>query len=148
MAARLQGAFLGEAQLQGANLEHAQFQEAVLREAQLQGANLRYAQLQEAVLREAQLQGATLWQTQMQETDLDHAQLQGVSSQEANHLSSTEFESEIENRIGKPSDLTGMIFVGELPSSTETGAYTQEEAKQWISEYQAAMRDIPKRDES
>ena len=193
--AQLQGAYLGRAQLQGADLSAAQLQGADLLDVQLQGtdlsatqlqgANLLATQLQGADLGRAQLQGANLMATQLQEADLDHAQLQGVSSQETNHLSLAGFESEVRDRIGEPSDLTGIIFAGgleqkdldtlceglsaekaqalrekltphigleashELPenSGVATGAYTQEEAKQWISEYQAAMREVPKMDD-
>jgi uncharacterized protein YjbI with pentapeptide repeats len=55
----LQGAYLSEAQLQGANLSNAQLQGAYLSEAQLQGANLSNAQLQGAYLSEAQFNDAT-----------------------------------------------------------------------------------------
>ena len=41
-------------------------------------------------------------------------QLQGVSSPKAYPLPSTGFESRIGNRIGKDSDLTGIIFAGGL----------------------------------
>ena len=198
LQAQLQGADFWAAQMQGANLWNAQMQETDLRLAQLQGAYLSQAQMQGANLREAQLQGAYLREAQLQEAELDHAQLQGVSSQvadrvqlllvgsqEADDLSLVGFENEIRDRIGKPSDLTEIIFAGglqeedlntlceglsddqaqvlretlrphvgkpashELPknSGAATGAYTQEEAEQWIAEYQEAIREVPKRDD-
>ena len=156
--AQLQGAFLRETQLQGASLWLAQMQGANLINAQLQGASLREAQLQKANLSEAQLQGAILWQAQMQGAVLKHVQLQGVSSQETDHLPSAGFESRIQNRIGKPSDLTGIIFAGGLQGESashelprDSGAkiappfppYTQEEAEKWIAEYNKAMEGVP-----
>ena len=134
MAARLQGADLWEAQLQEAKLWLAQLQGVDLSEAQLQGANFWQAQLQGTDLSNAQLQGATLEHTRLQGTDLSNAQLQGanlfevqlqganlldmqlqgVSSQEVLSLLSVKFESKIRNRIGKHSELTGIIFAGGL----------------------------------
>ena len=186
--AQLQGADLSKAKLQEANLINAQLMTSLRRDLQpqLQGANLVNAQLQGAILWGAQLQGANLSKAQLQGADLKEARLQGVSSQEMLPILSAGFESEIRDRIGKPSDLDGIIFAGglqqedldticgslsaekgqealreklrphigkpanhELPenSGAETGAYTQEEAEQWIAEYQEAMRGVPKRDD-
>ena len=161
----------------------AQLQGATLWEAQMQGANLSKAQLQGANLSKVQLQGADLMEAQLQGTKLMEMQLQGVSSHEAYPR---EFEDKIRDRIGKSSDLTGIIFAGGLqeknldalceglsddqaqvlretlrphvgePASNklhpDRGAdtrtsYTQEEAEQWIAEYQEAMREVPKRDD-
>ena len=183
---QLQGADLMDAQLQGADLVAAKLQGADLTATQLQGTDFGLAQLQGANLSKAQLQGADLMDAQLRGAKFSKAQLQGVSSQEADHLPSVGFESRIRNRIGKPSDLKGIIFVGglqpedldtlcedlsaekaqalreklrppvgpsasnKLPpdSGAETGTYTQEEAEQWIVEYQEAMREVPKRDNS
>ena len=194
--AKLQGANLFKTRLQGADLSDAHMQGAFLSKARLQGADLSCAQLQGAVLGKTRLQGATLWgawlqgavlwQAQLQEADLMAAQLQGVSSQDQNPPG---FERKISDRIGKPSDLTGIIFARGLqeedlntlckglsakkahvlreklrahvgqPASNElpenSGAttappslpYTQEEAEQWITEYQEAMREVPTRDD-
>ena len=183
--AQLQKADLSNAQLQEVDLGHAQMQRADLRHAQMQGAKLSAAQLQGAKLSAAQLQGAKLSKAQLQGADLSKVQLQGVNSQ-TDHIPSIWFENRIRDRIGKDSDLTGIIFSGgleledldtlceglyddqaqelretlrphvgkpvshELPpnSGAIIGTYTQEEAERWISEYQAAMRKIPKRDDS
>ena len=184
--AQLQGANLLEAQLQGANLFKAQLQKADLSEAELQGANLREAQLQGANLFKVQLQGANLMEAKLQGAVLYKAKLQGTSNLDADRLPSVGFESRMINRIGKDSDLTGIIFAGglqekdldflcrglsdekaqalreklishvgqpvsnELPKNSGAiiGTYTQEEAEQWIAEYQEAMREVPKRDDS
>ena len=183
--AQLQGADLMEAQLRGADLWEAQLQGATLWEAQMQGANLSKAQLQGANLSKIQLQGAVLREAQLQGAYLSKAQLQGVSSQKYPHPS-VRFESRITDRIGKPSDLAGIIFAGglqekdldtlceglsddqaqalreklgphvgepvsrELPrdSGAETGTYTQEEAEQWIAEYNKAREEAPRADDT
>ena len=108
--AQLQGADLGLARLQGANLWEVQLQEADLMDVRLQGATLRHAQLQGANLMDVQLQGAALFEVQLQGATLWQAQLQGVSS----HKAYSVFERKIRNRTGKSSDLTGIIFAGEL----------------------------------
>jgi hypothetical protein len=79
--AKLQGAFLWNVQLQGANLHGAKLQEAHLSDAQLQkadlwmaelqGAYLSDAHLQETNLRWAHLQGADLWAAQLEEARLE-----------------------------------------------------------------------------
>ena len=113
MEAKLQGADLSQAQLQEADLTHAQLQKANLKEAKLQRAHLSKTQLQGANLRYAQLQGANLKEAKLQggADDLYMAQLQGVSNQEKYPPG---FESNIRNRTGKSSDLTGIIFAGGL----------------------------------
>ena len=111
--AQLQGAELREAQLQGAELWSAQMQGADLMMVQLQGADLMNAQLQAANLYKTQLQGADLEYVQLQGADLEYVQLQGISSQ-AYPLSLAGFERKISERIGKPSDLKGIVFAGGL----------------------------------
>jgi uncharacterized protein YjbI with pentapeptide repeats len=76
--AGLQGAKLLSARMQGAILDGAQLQGATLDSAQLQGASLRNASLQGAVLDYAQLQGSDLSSARLQGASLDHAQLQGA----------------------------------------------------------------------
>ena len=97
--ARLAKADLSQARLQGAKLMDAQLQGAELAHAQLHGAKLWRAWLQGADLEGAQLQGANLWK----------AQLQGVGFPAAFDAS---FEERIRDGIGKPSDLSGVVFAG------------------------------------
>lgn len=113
---QLQGADLSKAKLQEANIINAQLMTSLpcYLQPQLQGADLMNAQLQGAILRGAQLQGANLSKVQLQGAELMGVQMHGVSNLEADPLSSKEFESKIRNRIGKPSDLTGIIFSGGL----------------------------------
>ena len=201
--AKMQNADLSDAQMQGAVLRHAQLQGANLRpkvqggdsrpvklqmadlgEAQLQGTCLYKAQLQGAHLSMAQLQGAFLMGAQLQGADLSMAQLQGVSSFVNDSTRSAGFESRMRDRIGKDSDLTGIIFSGRLqeedldtlcedlsddlaqvlreklnphvgqparptsPRDAKASAYTQEEAEQWIAEYNKAIKEAPSADDT
>ena len=114
MNAQLQGASLWAARLQGASLWAAQLQGAVLENAQLQRATLMDARIQGADLMHAELQGANLMNAQLQGANLSLAQLQGVSSHTAYPHPAEGFESTIINRIGEPSNLTGIIFAGGL----------------------------------
>ncbi len=108
---QLQGANLMGARLQGTKLARAQLQGAKLAHAQLQGADLWRAWLQGADLWSAQLQGANLARAQLQGADLLIAQLQGVGS----HLTlDASFEERIRDGIGKPSDLSKVVFAGGL----------------------------------
>ena len=111
VGAQLQGAVLVGAQLQGAALWDAQLQGAHLVTTRLQGAVLGYAQLQGAVLVGAQLQGAALRDAQLQGAALKDARLQGATSE---YLSGKPFEERIRDRVGKESDLSGVIFAGGL----------------------------------
>ena len=120
--ARLQGACLSEAYLQGANLIRAYLQGAVLNRAHLQGANLIRARLQGANLNRAHLQGASLSEAHLQGADLFEAQLQGTSLFETRLQGSTSqldeyepsFEERIDERIGRKSNLSGVVFAGGL----------------------------------
>ena len=190
MNAQLQGAILWAARLQGASLWATQLQGAVLENAQLQRATLMDARIQGADLMHAGLQGANLMNAQLQGANLSLAQLQGVSSHTAYPHPAEGFESTIINRIGEPSNLTGIIFAGGLkqedldtlceglsddqaqalrkklrshvgkPANNElpenSGAvtappsppYTQEEAERWITEYNKAMDEAPRADDT
>ncbi|MCK9398358.1 MAG: pentapeptide repeat-containing protein, partial [Methylobacter sp.] len=76
--AQMQEVDLGMALLQGAFLGRARMQEARLSGAQMQGANLGMAQMQGADLRGTQMQGAYLYSAQMQGANLSHARMQGA----------------------------------------------------------------------
>ena len=146
----LQRAFISEAYLQGADLYRAHMQEVELYEARLQGANLYDVQLQGADLRRAQLQGADLHGAQLQGAYLCGAQLQGATSERADKLS---FVERIRQNTDQGSDLSevtlephiGEPHIGRSEShellqrrGAIVGAYTEEEADQWIAEYNEA----------
>ena len=87
--ANLQGAYLEEANLEGANLRGANLQGAYLEEANLEGAdlqraNLRGAYLQGAYLEEANLRGANLQEANLRGANLRKADLQRANLRGAN----------------------------------------------------------------
>ena len=165
--ARLQGANLYEARLQGAVLEGARLQGASLYNARLQGACLGGACLQGADLEEAQLQGANLHETKLQGAFLRGVHLAGISSVVQHEVLG--FAERIRTRIGQESELVLVYLAGEHAagelkeeesmdchwegvakylknSRAITGAYTAEQAEEWIAEYEAAMVEFPKED--
>ena len=158
--ARFQGSNLSWAHLQGAHLSGTYLLGVDLRKAHLQGAFLDKARLQGASLDEAHLQGATnlAWVPSFRDrirnqigkdTDLSGAifageltteevdsLVEGLSEEKANEL-----REKLEPHVDRdPSN--------ELPegSSAITGAYTAEEAEQWIAEYEKAMSEVPEDD--
>jgi len=175
--AQLQGANLYEAQLQEADLWWAQLQGANLYKAKLQGADLIDAQLQGANLYKAKLQGADLERVQLQgvssqehpshrlsaefesritdriDKDSDLTGIIFAGGLQEEHLDtlceglSTEKAQLLREKL--ISDV-GLEASHELPrdSDAETGTYTQEEAEQWIAEYNKAMQKVPRADDS
>ena len=166
----LQRAYLWHTHLQGANLWRTHLQGAYPWDAHLQGANLWDTRLQGANLWDAHLQGAYLKETRLQGACLKEARLQRPL---------LSFEAQIRSRIGKDSDLSGVIFEGGLSqedvdsfveglsdkgaemlreklmphvgkpashrlpknSGAITGAYSAEEAEEWIAEYKKATSE-------
>ena len=156
--ARLPGAHLIEARLHGAHLIGAQLHGADLRGAQLHGADLRRAQLHEADLRRAQLHGASSNPEDLYEpfeavinkrigkqSDLSGAIFAGGLTPEAvasigkglPDEAAKKLREKLEAHIGKPES-------HELPenSGASIGAYTKEEAAQWIAEYKTALSAV------
>ena len=159
-AARLHGAHLGAARLHGAHLERAQLQGARLGGAQLQGAYLGDACLQGAYLVGTQLQGASSdlrYSKQSFEASINkridkESELFGVIfagglTQEAvdcmcNGLSdgaANELRAKLKAHIGP---LESRVFGLPKNSGASIGAYTEEEARQWIAEYKTAMSAV------
>lgn len=122
----------------------AQLQRANLRETQLQGVSSQALPLPSAGL-ESRIRnriGKSSDLTEitfaggLQEEDLDTL-CEELSDDQAQAL-----REKLGPHVGQPAS-------HELPanSGAETGAYTQEEAEQWIAEYKKAMREVPKRDD-
>ncbi len=162
--AHLQGASLRDAHLQGAILYGANLQGALLRGTYLQQANLGSARLQGSLLPRAQFQGATL-----AEADLRGASIQGNLSHTfaqrmrasagkesalavatfAGGLSRKEVDSIFEDWPYENAEQLRELLrqhvdqpVSHQPpenSGAIIGAYTAEEAEQWIVEYEEAM---------
>ena len=174
-ATKMQGASLWHVKLQGTELVEAQLQGACFYKAQLQGANLRNAQLQGANLSKAQLQGADIGEARLQgvSSQTNPLPLVGFESRirnridELSDLTGIIFagglkQEDLEALCGGLSDdqaqelrkkLTphiGQPASHELPenSGATTGAYTQEEAEEWIAEYNKAMEKVPRADDT
>ncbi len=160
--AHLQGADLSGAHLQGADLSGAHLQGSLLRGTHLQGAKLIGAHLQGSLLPRAQFQGANLSGADMrgasnqgnlsypfalrmrkesgETSTLVGATFGGGLSEEdmvslVEGLSDekvTELRELLTPHIGKP-------VSNQPPNSAITGAYTAEEAEQWIAEYEEVM---------
>ena len=153
----LQGSCLNGADLMGARLE-----KAILAGVRLEGADLSGAYLQGADLWDAHLQGAGKmnWFSHMsfedhiqrqisQETDLSDAIfaggltredvdsfVEGLCDEKANEL-----REKLEPHIDKP-----MSYGLPEDSGAIIGTYTEEEAEEWIAEYEKAMSEVPKDD--
>ena len=168
--AGLQGADLSLARLQGANFSGVKMQGADLSLARLQGANLHAAEMQGVSLCAAEMQGAVLHGTKMQGvissasggflppfeelmknrvgggSDLNGIIFEGELSQEdldsftecLPDEKAKELREKLKPHLGKPA-------IRELPENSLaiTGAYTAEEAEQWIAEYEKAMSEVP-----
>ena len=168
--AGLQRADLSLARLQGANLLRVKMQGADLSGARLQGANLYAAEMQGVSLCAAEMQGTVLYGTKMQGiissgsdgflppfeelmknrvgggSDLNGIIFEGELSQEdldsftecLPDKKAKELREKLKPHIGK-------LAIRELPESSRaiTGAYTAEEAEQWIAEYNEAISEVP-----
>ena len=166
--AHMHGARLRKAHLQRAIFEHARLYGADLVETKLQGAYLHKAQLQGTSLMEAGLQGANLTLACLKGMHNDdsgmpfvehirywsgkdsfiHAAIfeGGLSQKDVDFLvdgllnkkAKKDLQEKLEHHIGKQES-------NELPenSCAITGAYTEDEAEQWIAEYEEAMLEGP-----
>ena len=161
--AHLQGAILYEANLQGALLRGTCLEEANLARARLQGSLLPRAHLQGATLAEADLRGAgsqgnlsyTFVQRMRASTDKESALAVATF---AGGLSREDIDSLVEDWPGeKVEELRGLLephidqpISHELPQNSGAiiGAYTAEEAEQWIAEYNEAMSEFSTGDDN
>ena len=164
--ARLQGAFLRSARLQGADLRGARLQGTILYGGFLQGASLRYAKLQGiylgraglqgAILQGVQLQGVQPWAQDNKATPPTFNERIRQSIGRESDLSEVTFTGgldQMESLFKGLSDEHAALLQGiltlevdrpescQLPlgSDAVTGAYTEEEAAQWIAEYEEDM---------
>ena len=153
--AQFQGANLGRAQFQGALLEGAQFQGADLERAQFQGADLERAQFQGARLSGSEFQGASLYMAGFQQAQfgqepehegdpalghtvakpdelvrrLKASAFHGVSS---GRIVPRSFEERINDRTGKESDFSGVIFFGGMTEELLTEARAALQRGYWF----------------
>ena len=149
LAAHLPGAYLNGTYLHGADLTDTRLHGAILIETCLQGAKLDSAQLQgvrsyvedmlppfadrmrNAINKESDLSEATFTGGLSRE-DLDYF-VKDLSDEKAGLL-----RAKLERHIDKPAS-------NQLPEDSDaiTGAYTKEEAEEWIAEYEEAMSEVP-----
>ena len=147
----LHGAELFSAQMQGARLDHACLQGARLGCAKLQGAQLSFAKMQgvnrarapdafadrmrQLIDKETDLSGV-VFAGGLSREDVDSL-VEGLSNEKAKEL-----REKLESHIDAPES-------NKLPrefSHIFTGAYTEEEAEEWIAEYEEAMSGIQEDD--
>ena len=138
--ARLHGANLGSAGLQGAIFNQVHFQETNFGSANLQGVKSDWSsidqpfadRMRDGVNKNSELSGA-IFAGGLTQEDVNSI-TQDLSDPQADEL-----RAKLEPHIGKPES-------NQLPenSGAITGAYTEEEAKQWIAEYEKAMSEVPK----
>ena len=163
--ARLTRADLSHAYLERANLQRTQMQAADFVYAKLIGAQLSGARMQVANLALAKMEGVILIETQMQaayfhSTKMQNAEFIQTQMGGANHgigiPLDKDFESIITGGINTETELMGIDF-GDEGDKIEigqdmltdgyadiyTGAYTEEDAEQWIAEYNDAMSESP-----
>ena len=165
--ARLTNADLSYAYFVNANLQRAQMQavsllDTRLLDARLSGSKMQVANFAAADMRmvkfiETQMQAAYFLSTNMQDAVFMQAQMGGVNRGIGIPVGQS-FESIIEKGIGKKTDLSGIEF-GDRENKIEigqdmttdgyadiyTGAYTEEEAEEWITEYNEATAVFTKR---
>ena len=132
--AQFQGASLERAQFQGASLEKARFQVTSLERAQFQGASLEGARFQGASLEGSQFQGVWLHMAGFQQAKFGQGpEHEGISAQDHTAANSDElveelkasafhgvsselvrksFGERVNDRTGKASDFSGVIFSG------------------------------------
>ncbi len=137
----LQGTDLTKARLQAAEFYLTKLQEASLEGTYLQGVKYRRdddwslapfgERIRESIGKESDLFGAT-FAGRLEEQYLDIF-VKGLSDEAARDL-----REKLTRHVGKP-------VSHQLPknSGAITGAYTEEEAEQWIAEYEKAMPEIP-----
>lgn len=157
--ARLQGAFLERARLPGANLVATELQGAYLYRAQLQGTSLMEARLQAATLTSAHLQGIHFEDGDMPfaehirywsgKDSMLHAAIfeGGLSREDVNSLVEELPNEHLRQLLReKLNPHIGREASYQLPQDSHafTGAYTEEQAEQWIAEYEEAMSEVPK----
>jgi uncharacterized protein YjbI with pentapeptide repeats len=123
--AQLQGAYVIDAQLHGADLKGAQLQGTVFAGTTLHGANLSELQLQRTVFGEVSLERANLERAQMQGTVLNEVRLQGANLSGA-HLQGTDLSaSDLRGADLTEAQLQGATFSPWLDGASLSGAQLQ-----------------------
>ena len=174
MRAYLQCSNLMEARMQGAYLSGTQMQHAGLTRAQMQGCYLRKAEMQGAFFGEVRMEGAGRWgdsrllfrerikEAVGKESDFSEVIFSGgLRREKVDGLTKglSDWKEELpgggvycgaapmlrtilESHIDKPPVRKPWEGIG-----IHAGFYTQEQAEEWIAEYEAAMAEVPPKKE-
>ena len=168
--AQLHGASLAGVELYGARLVGARLHGADLTQARLNVSNLGRVELQGAILNQVHFQETNFGSVNLQGVKSDWSSIDqpfadrmrdgvnknsdlsgtifagGLTQENVNSITqglpdpqADELRAKLERHIDKPES-------NQLPenSGAITGAYTEEEAEQWIAEYEKAMSEVPK----
>ena len=140
--ARIYGSNLCRVELQGAILNQVHFQETIFGSANLQGVKSDWRSIDQPFAdrmgdganKNSDLSGA-IFTGGLTQKDVNSI-IQGLPDPQADEL-----RAKLESHIDKPAS-------NQLPedSGAITGAYTKEQAEQWIAEYEEAMSAAPKAD--
>jgi uncharacterized protein YjbI with pentapeptide repeats len=123
--AQLQGAYVVDAQLRGADLRGAQLQRTLFMGTELHGANLSEVQLQRTLFMEVWLDRANLKGAQMQGTFFDEVRLQGANLSEA-HLQGADLSaSDLRGANLSGAQLQGATLSRWLDGANLSGAHLQ-----------------------
>ena len=161
VGAKLTYAHLRYAQMQGANLSDARLMDARLFGAEMQGACLARANLLVTHLSDAKMQAICFYDAEIETAhfgnpeiqitgfpDIGKTQIQGAKFRQP--PSGSDFESIIRNSIDKTDDFDALHFDNiahkkRILKGIVRGHYTEEEAEEWIAEYNKAMAPFTKK---
>jgi uncharacterized protein YjbI with pentapeptide repeats len=110
--ANLSGAYLGDANLTGANFSHADLGGANFGDANLSGANFNHANFSRADLSSANLSGANLGDSDLSRANLNHADLNSTNFKNANLSSADLSSTNLKDANLNNADLSHAILFG------------------------------------
>lgn len=160
-AGKLTGAYLGGAQMQGADLSSAEMYGANLTNSGMQGAALVFAYVQGATVKDADFRGVTAMDPSPsigfadritgligKEGDLSSAAFAGITRNAARKLvKSLEVVDKQKAEIldARLAPHIDHDYTRGLPEDADvaTGAFREDEAEQWIAQFEQEMSDVP-----
>ncbi len=152
-SAKMQGAALTKAHMEGTDLSNAHLEGAYIAEVQFQAANLDGLNLRGATCREPQNLdqfGGNIRSLSDKQSDLSGAIFAGgLTQDELDFLVADLSDNLARSLLEKLRPHVGKPVSHELPkdSGAIIGSYTEEEAKQWIAEYEQAMSEVTEKDD-
>ena len=154
--AQFQGALLTNAQFQGAQLQNAQFQGAWLQNAKFQGCvsdsptqwNDSFSkQIMQCVGKDAELSGA-IFAGGIQQDDLYRIVEELGHIEEMSHEELDAFRNALAEHVDNPERRGADGIPEQFRGNVDLGAYTEEEAKEWIASYEESMKTAASPDEA